>query len=351
MANPGRNRPFGAFNPFANDRLNQNPQVPRQPEQGPTYGPNPFNRADRANRPNRPARINPPFVFNQQPREPRWDLRRDGQWNINAQQRPNRATAYDADQEYVRFQARALGLPQAPPQEPDVAPPPVNGAPPPPPPAQPAQPARPARPARPVPLAPQPRRGPGVVPSPPAPPPPPPPAAPAPEGGEQPNQNQRVDPPVILLGRNGNAGTGRELAVPPLIAIYNLGQDLLGHVRAVAAAVEGFINAVMLAVMEMAGPLVHFATRWAIFLFFAALAFWTSIPTILRVLVAVHRAFAMFLVALLEVLAWAFNVSIKWPRAAVVGYTLRPEYMSRAVTGMAFLEPGSLQHSGPWEQR
>lgn len=128
--------------------------------------------------------------------------------------------------------------------------------------------------------------------------------------------------------------------MPPLIAIYNLGQDLLGHVRAVAAAVEGFVNAVLLTATEMAGPLVHFATRWAIFLFFAALACWASIPTILRVLVAVHKAFATFLVALLEVLAWAFNVSIKWPRAAVVGYTLRPEYMSRAVTGMALLEPG-----------
>lgn len=144
---------------------------------------------------------------------------------------------------------------------------------------------------------------------------------------------------MILLGRNGNAGTGRELTVPPLIAIYNLGQDLHGHVHTVVAAVEGFVNAVLAAVVDLAGPLVHFATRWAVFLFFAAFALWASIPTILRVLVAVHRAFAMFLVALLEALAWAFNVSIKWPRANVVGYTLRPEYMSRAVTGMAFLEP------------
>ncbi|KAK7722117.1 hypothetical protein SLS63_009259 [Diaporthe eres] len=130
--------------------------------------------------------------------------------------------------------------------------------------------------------------------------------------GPGPNQNQRAEPPVILLGRNGNAGTGRELTVPPLIAIYNLGQDLLGHVRAVAAAVEGFVNAVLLTATEMAAPLVHFATRWAIFLFFAALACWASIPTILRVLVAVHKAFATFLVALLEVLAWAFNHSGPW---------------------------------------
>lgn len=145
---------------------------------------------------------------------------------------------------------------------------------------------------------------------------------------------------MILLGRNGNAGTGRELNVPPLIAIYNLGRDLLGHVRAAVAAVTGFTNAVVLAVMEVAGPLAHFAAQWALFLFLAAIAFWTCIPTILRVLVAVHRAFAAFLVALLEVFAWAFNVSIKWPRATLVSYTLRPEYMSRAVTGMAFLEPG-----------
>lgn len=145
---------------------------------------------------------------------------------------------------------------------------------------------------------------------------------------------------MILLGRRGNAGTGRELNVPPLVAIHNLGRELRGSVRAVAAAVEGFVNAALLAVVEVSGPLVHFATRWGIFLSLAALAFWASIPTILRVLVAVHSAVAEFLVALLEVLAWVFGVSIKWPRAALVSYTLRPEVTSRAVTGMAFLEPG-----------
>lgn len=318
MANQGRNRPFGAFNPFANDRLNRNPPIQPQPEQAPTYGPNPFNRA---NRPTRPAGINPPFVFNQEPREPRWDLRRDGQWGLNINpQRPNRVTAYNADQEYVRFQAHALGLPQAPPQGPGVAPPPVNDAVPPPPP-------QPAQPAQPVP------QGPGLA------PPPAPPAQPAPEGDAQPGQNQGP-PPVIPLGRHGNAGTGRELSVPPLIAIHNLGRDLLGYMRTVVAAIAGSIGAVTVAVIEVGGPLLHFATRWAIFLFFAAFAIWASIPTVLRVLVAVHKTVAVLLAALLELLAWALDVRIKWPRSALVSYTLRPEYTSRAVTGMAFLEPG-----------
>ncbi|KAG6360642.1 hypothetical protein INS49_011707 [Diaporthe citri] len=309
MANPGQNRPFGNFNPFANDRLNNNPPIPPQPEQAPTYGPNPFNRANRANRANRPAGINPPFVFNQQPREPRWNLRRDGQWglNINVQRRPNRATAYEADQDQHSQRHRHNQYHRHHRCREDLASSPPTGN--------------------------------GAV--------PPPPAAPAPAGREQPGQNQGAERPVILLGRNGNAGTARELNVPPLIAIYNLGGDLLGYVRSVVAAVAGFINAVVLAVVEVAGPLVQLATRWAIFLFLAALAVWTSLPTVLRAL-AVHRAFAVFLVALLEVLAWAFDVSIKWPRAALVSYTLRPEYMSRAVTGMAFLEPGQ---SGPWEQR
>lgn len=145
---------------------------------------------------------------------------------------------------------------------------------------------------------------------------------------------------MIRLGRNGTAGTGRELNVPPLIAIYNVGRDLLGYVRTVVAAIAGFIDAVVVGVMEVGGPLVHFATMWAVFLFFAAVAVWASIPTVLRVLVAVHKTFAVLLAALLELLAWALDVRIKWPRSALVSYTLRPEYTSRAVTGMAFLEPG-----------
>lgn len=145
---------------------------------------------------------------------------------------------------------------------------------------------------------------------------------------------------MIPLGRNGNAGTGRDLDVPPLIAIRNLGRELLGYLHTVAAAVEGSVDAVLVAVVEVAGPLGHFASQWAAFLFFAGVAVWASLPTVARGLVAVHRTVVVWLVTLLEVLAWAFGVDIKWPRSVIVGYTLRPEYISRAVTGMAFLEPG-----------
>lgn len=270
MENLDQNRPFGAFNPFANN------------------APNPFNRA------NRPTGANP-------------------------QRRPNRATAHEADQEYARFQARAFGLSQAQPQE-RAAPRPVNGAIPPMPPAQAPQPG-PAAPVAPG--------GPGAV---------PPPENGAPQAPPAPEQ--AANPPVILLGRNGNAGTGRELGVPPLIAIYNLGQELLGYLRTVAVAVEGSVGAVLVAVIEVGRPLMHFVTQWAAFLFFAGVAVWASLPTVVRALVALHRTVAEWLATLLEVLAWAFGVSIKWPRSALVSYTLRPEYMSRAVTGMAFLEPG-----------
>lgn len=270
MATPGRNRPFGAFNPFADN------------------APNPFNRA------NRPTGTNP-------------------------QRRPHRATPHEADQEYARFQARAFGLPQAQPQEP-AAPQPANGVIPPVPPAQPPQPGPAAPPAP---------RGPGAV---------PPPGNGAPQAPPAPAQ--AANPPVILLGRNGNAGTGRELDVPPLIAIRNLGQELLGYVRTVAVAVEGSVSAVLVAVIGVAGPLLHFATQWAAFLFFAGVAVWASLPTVARALVAVHRTVVVWLATLLEVLAWALGVSIKWPRSALVSYTLRPEYISRAVTGMDFLEPG-----------
>lgn len=302
MANPGPNRPFGTFNLYANDRLNRNPPA-AQPEQPPTFGLNPFGQVNRANR---AAGANPPFVFNPEPRRPGWNLRIDGQWglNMNLQNRPNRAAVYEADQEYARFQARAFGLPQAPPQD-VVAPPQVNGGipPPPPPPAAPAAPA-------------------------------------APEGGQQPEQNQAADPPVILLGRNGNAGTGHQQDVPPLIAIHNLGRELLGHALTVLAGAAGFISAVVLTVVRVARPLGHFAAQWAVFLIFAALATWASIPTVLRFLVAVHRMIVVLLATLLELLSWALNLSIKWPQGTVVGYTLRPEYLSRAVTGMPFLEPG-----------
>lgn len=145
-----------------------------------------------------------------------------------------------------------------------------------------------------------------------------------------------MNPPVIPLGRRGNAGTGRDLDVPPLIAIRNLGRELLGYMHTVAAAIEGSVDAVLVAVVEVAGPLGHFASQWVAFLFFV----WASLPTVARGLVAVHRTVVVWLVTLLEVLAWAFGVNIKWPRSAIVGYTLRPEYISRAVTGMAFLEPG-----------
>lgn len=145
---------------------------------------------------------------------------------------------------------------------------------------------------------------------------------------------------MIRLGRRGNAGTGREVSVPPLIAIYNLGRYLLGYVRAAVEAVEGVIHSIMLTVIEVAGPLVNFAAQWAIFFFFAAIAVWASMPTVLRVLIAVHKTIAALLVALLEVLAWVFGVSISWPKQALLGYTLRPEYTSRAVTGMAFLGEG-----------
>lgn len=312
MANPVLDRLFGAFNPLANDRPNGNPAIPPQPQQPPTFGPNPFNR------PNRPAGANPPFVFNPQPREPpRWNLRRDGQWglNVNPARQPNRVAAYDADEEYVRFQARAFGVPQEPPQEPPqgpgVAPQPVNGAaPPPPPPA-------------------------------PAPAPPPPQAPPAQEGGAQPVQNQAAGPPVILLGRRGNAGTGREVEVAPMVALQNLGRDLLSYLSAAAVAVVGFISTALLAVYEVARPLTHFAARWAIFFILAAVTTWASMPTVLRVLLTVHRAVAVLLSTLVEVLIWAFNLNVRWPRAgSLVGYTLRPEYASRAVTGMAFLETG-----------
>ena len=312
MANPGQDRPFGAFNPFANDRLNGNPAILPQPERAPTYGRNPFNRA------NRPAGANPPFVFNPETREPpRWNVRRDGQWglNVNPPRRPNRAAAYEADQEYVRFQARAFGLPQEPPQELRVAPPPPgNGAAPPPlPPPAPA----------------------------PAPAPAPPQAPPAPDGGEQRDQNQAADPPGILLGRRGNAGTGRELEVAPMVALQDLGRDLLRYLCAAAVVVVGFISTALLAVYEVARPLAHFAARWAIFLILVAVTTWASMPTVLRVLLTVHRAVTVVLSTLVEVLIWAFNLNIRWSRpGSLVGYTLRPEHTSRAVTGMAFLEPG-----------
>jgi len=306
MAYLGRDGRFDPFNPLNNQR-HRNPPTRAEPEQPPTLGPNPFARINRANR---LAGTNPPFVFNPRPQRPRWNFGADGQWglNMNTQRRPIRAAAYDADQGYARFQARAFGLPQARPAPapvappvpdvPGVAPPPVDGA---------------------APLVPP----------------------PAPEGGAQPDQTQAADPPVILLGPSGNAGTGRELDVPPAIILYNLGRDLLGYVRAMGTAVAGFISSIWLAVTEVAGPLLHFVTQWAIFLISVAFTVWASIPIVVRTLVAAHRYVAMLLASLLEALGWAFGLNIQWPRGNAVSYTLRPEYTSRAVTDMAYmLEPG-----------
>ncbi|POS73041.1 hypothetical protein DHEL01_v208569 [Diaporthe helianthi] len=209
---------------------------------------------------------------------------------MNNQPRPTRGVAYNVDLEYARFQARASGLPPAP------------------------------------------ERGYGVMPEPPAhraPPRAPPPA-------RVPLEDPVVGPQVISLGRTGNAGTGRELNVPPAIRLYHLGRDLLGHVRAVIDAVAGFINAIWQALDDVAGPLLHFAMQWVIFLACVAFAAWATIPVVLRALVAVHRFVALFFTSILEALNWAFGLAIQWPRGSLVSYTLRPEYMSRAVTGMAY---------------
>lgn len=146
---------------------------------------------------------------------------------------------------------------------------------------------------------------------------------------------------MILLGRNGNAGTGRELNVPPAILLYNFGQIMLGFVRVVGTAVVGFIYATSLAVTEVTGPLLHFATQWAVFLICVAFAVWASIPTVVRTLVAAHKCVVLLLASLLEALGWAFGLNIQWPRGSLVSYTLRPEYAIRAVTGLGYtLEPG-----------
>lgn len=53
------------------------------------------------------------------------------------------------------------------------------------------------------------------------------------------------------------------------------------------------------------------------------------------------RCVAVLLASLLEALDWAFGLNIQWPRGSLISYMLRPEYTSRAVTGMAYtLEPG-----------
>ncbi|KAG8160122.1 hypothetical protein KVR01_009658 [Diaporthe batatas] len=201
---------------------------------------------------------------------------------MDNQPRLIRGVAYNADLEYARFQARTMGLP------------------------------------------PRPERRPGVVPS------------PAP-----PVEDEAAAPPVISLGRNGTAGTGREINVPPAIRLYHLGRDLLGHVLTVLGAVAGFISAIWQAMSDVAGPLLHFATQWAIFLIFVAFAAWATIPAVLRTLVAAHRYVAVFFTSILEALGWAFGLDIQWPLGTLISYTLRPEYTSRAVTGMAYaLEPG-----------
>lgn len=195
---------------------------------------------------------------------------------MNNQARPIRGVAYNADLEYARFQARALGLPPTPVRRPGVAPPPAGGA-----------------------------------------------------------------PPVVPLGRTGNAGTGRELNVPPAIRLYQLGRDMAGHVRAVINAVAGLFRAVWQAINDVAVPLLQFAMQWAIFLTCVAFAAWATIPVVLRTLVAAHRYVAVLLTSILEALDWAFGLDIQWPRGSLVSYTLRPEYTSKAVTGMAYaLEPG-----------
>lgn len=293
-----------SFNPLNNPRRNPNPQVPAEPERPPTFGPNPFGRANRANRANRARGTNPPFTFAPEPRQSSWRFRGDGRWelNMNDQPRPIRGVAYNADLEYARFQARALGLPPPAERGPAAVPPSAGGAPP---------------------------------------PPPPPPPPPAPGAGAPPVEDEAAGPPVVPLGRTGNAGTGRELNVPPAIRLYHLGRDLLGHVRAVINAVAGFICAIWHAINDVAGPLLHFAMQWAIFLICVAFAAWATIPAVLRTLVAAHRYVAMFFTSILEVLDWAFGLDIQWPRGSLVSYTLRPEYTSRAVTGMAYaLQPG-----------
>lgn len=285
-----------AFNPFADVRPGRNPPAP-QPPRPFGFGPNPFNQANRAERfadRGEPG-INPPFVFNPEPRGPAWNLRGNGQWGMNFAPRvPNRAAAYPEDRAYMQFQARAFGLPAP-------APAPIPG------------PAPPAPPA-----------------APPAAPAPPPPAA---EG-----QGQQAAAPEMPLGRNENAGTGGDIEVPPLLVCFNEWRALANMVCTALAELVVPTRAIARAACGLAMPLANFVVQWVVFFFVVTLALQVSLPALIRVVDGMSRRVILLLPRdLLDVSAWLFKLGIGMPRKSTSAtYVLRRVWISRAVTGLPY---------------
>ncbi|KAL1854893.1 hypothetical protein Daus18300_011311 [Diaporthe australafricana] len=316
MAFPRQNEPFGAFNPFDDVRPDRNAPAP-QPPRPFNFGPNRFNQANRAERfaNGRAPGINPPFVFNPQPRGPAWNARGNGQWGMNtAPPMPNRTAAYPEDRAYMRFQARALRQPPAVPAPPPAAPAPMPPAAPPAPPAIPpvVPPAPPAAPpAAPAPIPPV---------APPAPPAPPlAPLAPAAAG-----QGQQAAGREMYLGRTGNAGTGRNLDVPPLLVYFNEWRALINLVRTALVELVARTRAIVWATCGLILSLVNFVVRWVIFLFVVTLALRVCLPLLMCVLDG-----------MMNVPVWLFNSG---PTATTecVTYVLGKVWIGRAVTGLPY---------------
>ncbi|KAJ0125480.1 hypothetical protein J7T55_006828 [Diaporthe amygdali] len=361
MENPRQYQPFGGFNRFVNVRLNRDPPAHPQPGQHPGFGPNPFNQENRPNRLNQRVYINPPLIFDAEPRHQRVNINpplifdaepRHQRVNINpppifdAEPRQHRGNInplpiFDVEprhRRYHEFQLQAL-------RQPPVAPPPQRQE-------QQQQDQQQQdqqqqdqqqqdqqqqdqqqqeqqqqqQQQHDQQQQGQQQQGQDQQEQ-------------EQQEQEQQDEGQEPEAPVIRLGRHGNAGAARTLREPPMIVLLDLTKALISLLRAAAAGLGGAIDKVARAVLAAALPLVDFVTRWVLFLFVVLLALRVGIPVLVRGLTALQKGIAAVLEALVEVASWVFNLDISWPwRSPVFGYTLREEYMSRAVTGMPYRE-------------